>query len=199
MPVLENFFANNLWLTILIWGLVYIGDYFLTLRGARLYKEFGKEYFTYDGSYELTPVFQKDIDSLNPFSLRFLAFLVTSCGLNFLLWYLSVSSLRSPDLFSFAMGALLLRSAAVYIRHARSLTLFSQLRHKGAVTGRVNYTRWFTYRLSAHEMLSFSGLYLAIYILSHAWFFLGGALACLVLGIQHWRMSRKISQLSVIQ
>lgn len=192
MPFLEDFFANNIWMAILIWGLVYIGDYYLTIFGARLYNEYGKEHFTYDGSYELTPIFQRDIDSLNPISTRFLSFLVLSSGLILVLWYLAVSTLGMTGLFSFAMGALLLRSGAVYIRHARSLALFSQLRHKGAIAGRVDYTRWVTYRLSAQELFSFAGLYLAIFALSLGWFFLGGALACAVLGLQHWRIHRKL-------
>jgi len=197
MPFLEAFLANNIWATILIWALVYIGDYYLTLFGARLYKEQGKEHFTYGGSYELTPVFQKDIDSLNPLSTKFLFFLVLSSGLIFILWYLAVSFLGASGLFSFAMGGLFLRSAVIYVRHARSLALFSQLGNDQAVNGRVDYSRWVTYHLSAMELFSFALLYLGIFLLSRGWFFLGGTLACSVLGIQHWRVSHKVRQQTV--
>ncbi|HSF80400.1 MAG TPA: hypothetical protein VLA49_04170 [Anaerolineales bacterium] len=94
MPFTDNFFANNILASIVIWFLVYSGDYYLTIFGARLYRNYAANHISYAGSYELTPVFQKDIISLNLLSRRFIFFLLLSCGLIFIIWLLAVAFLK---------------------------------------------------------------------------------------------------------
>lgn len=89
------------------------------------------------------------------------------------------------------MGALLLRSAAVYVRHGRSIVLYSNARLENAIQGRVEYARWLTLRLSAWDLFSFALLYLLLFTSTSNIFFLGGALACSVTAAQHWNMARQ--------
>lgn len=94
-------------------------------------------------------------------------------------------------MFSFLMGALLLRSAAVYVRHGRSIVLYSNARLENAIQGRVEYARWLTLRLSAWDLFSFALLYLLLFTSTSNIFFLGGALSCSVTAAQHWNMARQ--------
>jgi hypothetical protein len=71
MPTLETLFVDNLWVCLLTWLVLYISDYYLTIWGAHLYRSGAQEHIVYEGSYELTPQFQKDIDALKLFSLNF--------------------------------------------------------------------------------------------------------------------------------
>jgi hypothetical protein len=83
------------------------------------------------------------------------------------------------------VGAFFLREAAIYIRHIRDIALFLFARGEDSVQGRIEYRRWLTLRISAIELFSFSIFYYFLYQLDRSWFFLGGAFACLVTGIQH--------------
>ena len=133
----EGMLVQNLWLWLLLWFLAYLSDYYMTLYGARLYKDQGPAHLVIQGSYELTPSHQKAIDALKPYSPRFLGLLALS-GLGIgLVWLLSVVVLEAAWPFSLLMGGLLLREAAVHLRHFRNLALFRAARHPGALAGLV--------------------------------------------------------------
>ena len=191
MQPLENFFTNHIWITILIWALTYSGDYYLTILGAHLYRRYGAKYFSFSGSIEITPAFQPDVDALNLFSRRFLFHLIFSSGLILVFWELSTRLLDDPAWLYFLMGALLLRSAAVYLRHGRLISVYFLARHAGALRGQIEYARWLSLLLSALELFSFALLYLVLFILTGSQFLLGGALACTVTAAQHWNFSRQ--------
>lgn len=53
--MLENIIFNNIWVTISIWLILYIADYYLTIIGNKIYHCGAKKYFTFTGSYELIP------------------------------------------------------------------------------------------------------------------------------------------------
>src|SRR5258708_24418110 len=46
----------------ILWGLLYVSDYALTITCARLYGR--QKTIVFEGSYEITPFFQRDINSL---------------------------------------------------------------------------------------------------------------------------------------
>jgi hypothetical protein len=58
--VIESYMLNHPWLVILIWIVLYTGDHYLTIIGARLHRK--QNIFEFEGSYELTPECQSDID-----------------------------------------------------------------------------------------------------------------------------------------
>ena len=54
--------ADNIWLALAIWVVSYCADYYLTLYSARLYRAQAQAHFAFEGSLELTPYYQADID-----------------------------------------------------------------------------------------------------------------------------------------
>ena len=72
-------FSTSPWPGLILWIVLYISDYYLTLYAARGFKEIG--HIQFEGSYELTPQYQKDIDALTPVSRRHLIALVLSSAI----------------------------------------------------------------------------------------------------------------------
>jgi hypothetical protein len=145
----------------------------------------------FEGSYEITPYFQKDIDALKPISSRFLWMLFLS---NFFLawvWFLTVESM--PGFYPFALGSLILAELVVHLRHLRNLFMFREMIASDSVRGRIEYSRPFMLRTSSRELFAFSALFLVLCLFIPSWFLVGGALKCFSTGVQHLRLSRKAS------
>jgi len=142
----------------------------------------------FEGSYELTPYFQRDVDSLRIISPRFVLALVATSAVLFLFWRLTPPSV--PELYFFLLGALILIQLSVHVRHFRNLFIF-RAAGSDAVRGRIEYSRRVSLRASSIEMLSFSGLFFVIFVFTESWFVLGGVVACLSLAAKHWRLARK--------
>ena len=189
--MLEQLFIDNIVITLIIWTLIYVGDYYLTIYGARLYRANAQDHLGIQGSYELTPVFRNDVDALKMVSVRFLAFVVLSNVALAFVWYLSVILLDTPELFSFLIGALMLREGVIHLRHWRNITTFRLFAQPNLTQGRIEYTKKFSLQLSANELLSFAIFFFLLAITLSSWFVLGGALGCLPVAFQHWRLARK--------
>ena len=62
-PRLECVFAEfHAWPGMVLWALLYVSDYALTITCARLYKQ--QQTIAFEGSYEITPFYQRDIEIL---------------------------------------------------------------------------------------------------------------------------------------
>lgn len=192
MTLIEPLLIHNVWLSIALWAFAYLLDYYLTLYAAQLYQTGAKEHFGFGGSYELTPYYQKEIDRLRLVSPRFLLMLALSSLAIWLVWWLAVSVLGLAELFLLLIGGLISRQLVVLARHMRNIVLFRHARTAGNIQGRVEYTRRVTLRVSATELFAFVIIYLLISLISGSFFFLGGALACAITGMQHWIMSSKL-------
>jgi hypothetical protein len=189
-----NSLFDNPWPALVAWLAVYLADYYLTLYSARLYRAGANAHFAFEGSLKLTPYYRADIDALRRVSPRFILALVFSVLVIELVWYLSQVVVGLPAVFEFLVGGLLLREAGVLLRHARNIALFRAIRAgtgTPGVEGQVRYARWLSLRLSAVEILSFAAFLALLAPVTASWFVAGGAFACAVTGIQHWRRSRK--------
>src|SRR6266567_8413959 len=71
MNPLTDLFLTSLWPGLAVWIALYISDYSFTLKCARMYQGTVRDKIAFEGSYELTPIFQADIDSLRVISPRF--------------------------------------------------------------------------------------------------------------------------------
>src|SRR4030095_10327140 len=94
--------------------ILYLNDYYLTIYSARGFREVG--HFQFEGSFELTPQYQKDIDALKPVSKRHLVLLVLSSLLIILIWWLTRVPLFFPWtylLYLLYLGMFLLLARAV--------------------------------------------------------------------------------------
>ena len=176
---------------VLIWAIVYTSDYYLTLISASLYQSGANQHVSLASGIELTPTFQKDIASLRKISPRFLIALVMLTGALAYFWFASVRTPETRDLYEFVLGALLLLEAAVHLRHIRSLTSLWYARQSLGMSGQIEYAAWFSYRLSAIELISVSGLWLILALLFGQMFFFGGFVTTLLTGLAHWRYSNR--------
>ena len=147
--MLLSFLVHNPVAAILLWGAVYASDYYLTLYGARLFRSGPHEHLAFEGSYELTAYFQEDVDLLRRVSTRFVLALAFSAVVLFGVWLIGVRALRVEWPLAFLVGALVLREAAVHLRHIRNIVMFRMARQPGALAGKLTYPRWFLLRSSA--------------------------------------------------
>jgi hypothetical protein len=174
---------------VILWVILYISDYYLTLYAARGFREIG--YFKFEGSFELTPQYQKDIDALKPVSKRHILWLVLSSLLIVFIWWFTKHLLFFPWTYLLCLGMFLLLEVAVHLRHLRNISLIREIRKGGGVEGEIRYRKWFSYRISASELYLYAALFLIFAVLTYSTFFLGGAIMCFATGIQHSRLAKK--------
>jgi hypothetical protein len=180
-------FFKHAWIGIPFWALLYISDYTLTLICARMYQSGVRDKIAFEGSYELTPYFQRDIDSLRVISPKFVAALLTISILLTILWWLA--QLSTPAIFLFVLGAFICSQLCVHIRHIRNYYMFKAA-STDAVRGRIEYSRPLSLRVSSIEMLSFSGLFLILYLSTGSFFILGGVVSLITIATKHSKLAR---------
>ena len=174
---------------VILWIILYISDYYLTISSARGFREVG--HFHFEGSFELTPQYQKDIDALKPVSTRHVISLVLSSLLIIVIWWLTKRFLFFPWTYLLYLGMFLLLEIAVHLRHFRNISLIREIRKGGGVEGDISYRKWFSYRISASEFYLYSALFLFFAVLTYSTFFLGGAVMCFATGVKHNRLAKK--------
>ncbi len=174
---------------VILWIILYISDYSLTIYSARGFREIG--HFQFEGSFELTPQFQKDVDALKPVSKRHMIWLVFSSLLIVFIWWFTSQLLFFPWTYLLYLGMFLLMEVGVHLRHLRNISLIREIREGGGVEGQISYKRWFSYRISASEFYLYAALFLIFAVLAYSPFFLGGAIICLAVGVKHNRLARK--------
>lgn len=189
MTSLGTFLLGNLWPGVVVWSALFISDYSLTLACARLYRQGVNERIVFEGSFEITPYFQSDIDSLRVVSPRFLAVMLLTWVYLAAIWWIAAQS--QPHLYEFVLGAFISSQLAVHVRHFRNLFLFRAIAGTDAVQGRIQYARPLILRMSSVELLAFSGSFGVLFIFTPSWFLLGGALACLGIALKHRRLANK--------
>jgi hypothetical protein len=183
--------VDNVWLALLVWASLFTLDYVLTLRGARLLRGDAGRHLVFHGGYELTPLYRQDVATLRSFSPRFVIALVIVALLILFEWLITHVPGRPNPLFEGFLGFILLMQAAVHFRHLRNLRTLGDASRSAGVRGQIEYSRWFSFRASAVEILEFAGLFALIALLTERWFFVGGALGCALLAVGHWQLSRR--------
>jgi hypothetical protein len=186
---LPNLLFEHAWPGMLVWGLLYVSDYTLTIVCARLYGR--QETIVLQGSYEITPFYQRDINSLRVVSPRFVFMLLLTLGALGFLWILNESS-PAPELWQFFLGALIGVQLAVHMRHLRNLVLFRSINHTELVRGHIEYGRSVLLRASSWECFAFSGFFLTLFAFTRSWFILGSAVGCFSLGVKHRRLAGRL-------
>jgi len=182
-----NFLYNHLWATLLLLGSLHLLDYALTIVGARMYHN--QSHFRIEGSYELNPAFQSDVDQLKTLSPKFLLRLSLALLLYAGMWWL-VHRGRPGDtltrgFFEFILGIIIGMLAHLNARHLQNITLFRRMQRPGFTEGSLYYPRPSSYDMSADMMYIQAGLVVLFAGLTLEIFFLGAALMFLVLGTQH--------------
>ena len=188
MTPFPNPLLTRLWPGLFAWGVLYVSDYAFTLTCARLYRAGVSNKIALEGSFELNPYFQADIDSLKKVSPRFIFALVLGwVWLSGIYWIT-----REPQLgvYEVALGAMILSELAIHIRHMRNLFLFREIANSDTVRGRIEYSRPLVLRMSSVELCGFAGAFALIFVFSQSLFTLGGAMGCLAMAWKHRRLAR---------
>jgi hypothetical protein len=187
---MQYWLTSNPWYGVILWVILYISDYYLTIYSARGFREIG--HFKFEGSFELTPQYQEDIDNLRPVSKRHLISLVIYSGVILIVWWLTHLSIYLEWAYPLYLGMFLLLEVAVHLRHFRNIILIRELRRNpDGLEGQVTYRKWFSYRISSQEIYLFATLFLLIAILTYSLFFVGGAIMCYGTGFKHARLAKK--------
>ncbi|KAA3644577.1 MAG: hypothetical protein DWQ07_14250 [Chloroflexi bacterium] len=187
----EFFLYQSPVLLLILWTLVYIGDYALTIISARLYRRIN-HIIEYEGSYELTPQFQEDINALRLISPRFVWAVVLSWLILSISWLVFAFWFNLHGVFGMLYGVVMVREGVIYLRHMRNLALFRQLvKDESAIEGKMLYKRWLIYRSSAGELWNNGVLFLVLAVWVNSYFLLGGAISLFLTGYQHWRLGKK--------
>jgi hypothetical protein len=184
-------FVLSPWAGILFWAALFISDMQLTVTCARMYQAGVREHFVFEGSYELTPYHQPDIDALRRFSPRFLFALVLGAALLSSLWWLSVRDSFALNVYEAALGAMILIQLTVHVRHIRNYFLFRAVLAGEGIAGRVQYARPTLLVHSSVELFTFAALYGILCVLTASWFVFGGAIACALVGVKHRQLARQ--------
>ena len=193
---MENWLATSPWPGVILWIILYTSDYYFTLYSARGFREIG--HFQFEGSFELTPQYQKDIDALRPVSKLHLILLVLYSLLIIFIWWFTGFLAYFQWSYLLYLGMFLLLEVAVHLRHLRNVSLIREIRKNGGIEGQISYKKWFSYRISASEFYLYSALFLLIAALTYSPFFLGGALMCFGTGFKHHRLA-KIAKSNPVQ
>ena len=186
---MQYWLAISPWYGVILWIILYTSDYYLTLYSARGFREIG--HFQFEGSFELTPQYQKDIDNLRLVSRLHLLLLVVYSALILIIWWFTRLSVFLEWTYPFYLGMFLLLEVAVHLRHLRNIALIREIKKNGGVDGQITYRKWFSYRVSASELYLHGTLFLLIAVLTYSLFFLGGTVMCYGMGFRHRRMARK--------
>ena len=179
------------WPGALGWAALFVSDMLLTVTCARMYQTWVRERIVFEGSYELTPYHQADIDALRAFSPRFLFALVASCALLVYLWWLTIGNSFLWMAYEAALGAMILIQLTVHVRHIRNYFLFRAVLAGEGIEGRMQYTRPTMLTHSSVELFSFAALYSILCVVTASWFVFGGAIACVIVGVKHRQLARQ--------
>lgn len=182
---------DGLWPGLAVWGVLYVSDYAFTLKCARLYQSGVKEKIVFEGSFEITPYFQADIDSLRVVSPRFVAAMAVACAYLGAIWWLA--GISDARLYQFILGSMTLSELAIHVRHVRNFFLFRAILGTNGIQGRMQYARPSMLRMSAVELFAFAGMYAFLFLFTFSWFVLGGVFACLSIAMKHRSLAEKHS------
>lgn len=186
---MEYWLSTSPWPGAILWMILYVSDYYLTIYSARGFREIRQFQFEV---FELTPQYQKEVAALKPVSKLHIALLIFYSLLIVLIWWLTkLLTYFFPLTYLLYLGMFLLLEVAVHFRHLRNVFLIREIKRNGGVDGQIFYHKWFSYRISAFDFYMFSALFLIFALLRYSPFFLGGAIMCFATGVKHSRLAKK--------
>lgn len=89
-PPMQYWLAASPWYGVILWIVLYTSDYYLTLYSSRGFREIG--HFCFEGGFELTPQYRKDVDHLRPVSRLHLTLLVIYSLVILAVWWIIPSA-----------------------------------------------------------------------------------------------------------
>lgn len=184
-----TFEMANSWFFILIWFAFFALDNYLTIYVAGLYYSQDPMVIEFEGGYELTPQYKAEVNQLRLFGPQFIRSSIITIVFMSLVWWLVILGWTYPVIYETAVGALILLSCVVNIRHVQNITFFRAEDDDDKPRGHIFYPHGMVYRGSAVAFMSYGVFYLVLAMLGGSWFFVGGVLSCLATGIRHYRLA----------
>ena len=177
----------------------FFADYTLTHIGARA-NELVRDRWRVEGSYEMNPTWERQIDSRQWFGPRVVLVPLALAAILGTLRLLAglVDVYDDPAYFGSAVGVMLLLQAPILLLHAMNLQTFQMLLDPTAAEGGIAYRRWFVYRQSVVYLLGFSVIWLVLWVPSQQAFFLGGAASCALFASRFWQLASKVRAAAAI-
>lgn len=182
--MLHGLEVSDLLFGIVLWIIVYLCDYYLTLWGNQLYIRYGKNHIQFGGSYELNPIFQKDVDGFKMVSRRFVIFLLVYTAWLMLMW-LGARLFKLPQGFQVGVGYLILMEIPVLENHIQNINLFRHMKNTDVVDGQITYTRWVTMTFYVARFAYWAVIYAALFVITGSWFFVGGVLSSILISVRY--------------
>jgi hypothetical protein len=179
---MERWLFENPIFAIILYLVFSIADYYLTIVGARYYRQ-NRTRIEYETGYELNPRYQTDINKLNLFSPRF----VQTSVIILITLSLAFFFIRDFYVSMFIYGLILLPSLIVDLHHLSNIWTFKSIhsRKNQAYVGRIKIKTWATYKQSAYvAFFQAALLLLLVSIFNGSPMFLGGAVG--ELNISRW-------------
>jgi hypothetical protein len=181
----ETLLEQNVWLAAAVCVLVYLLDYLLSHQETRLYREIQGRYLTIEEVYNESPTFDVKTGRPRLVNFRISAILVVMATGVYLVWLVS-QRVQQPLVFSVLVGGLILMKLASMARRWRSISLYHGLQKEGGVSEHCEVSRRLYFTVMYNDLYNFTVLYFIVFVLTGSWFFIGGALTCLVAG-RRWR------------
>jgi hypothetical protein len=173
--MVERYLLSHPWLAPVLWLVLYTSDYYLTLWGARLVKR--QDFYRWEGSYEMTPEYQDDVDKQRPVSRTLVTWAIVGAGLLLLFGIIPGSA---PQVYGGFVGWFLLIEVLVHMRHFQNIMLYRRLTGPNpGVSGHILTTREGIYRSSSMNLVSIGIFVLLVSALTGSTLLLGGALHAL--------------------
>lgn len=189
--MLLDYLIHHGWAAALSIGLIYVSDYYWTIKCSKLYKEGADKHFVYEGGIELNPIFRKDIEKAKRSNPKFIVILIGLVLLVYLTWYNVVLIHEQTGLFEFLLGILILTEVFVHTRHSYNFYQFHAAKSSDGISGQIKFERYIMHKLAKKGAYTFAFLYFAFYLLIGRVFFLGGAIECLLLGLMQKKWFKK--------
>lgn len=187
--MVESYLLSRPWISVVTWLVLYSGDYYLTIWGASLYQ--AQNSSRIEGSYELTPEYQSEIDNLRLVSPKFLVWLI---GIAAVLLAAGRLLRALPWAYGLLVGYLVLVELAIYPRHVRNIITFRRLLRQPRIDdGQADQPapRNLVYRYSSRKHIRAAFSFFLACAVFHTWILLGGMVGMLHCALGDWLLARK--------
>ncbi len=175
----------------LITSLMFL-DYYLTLKGFRLYKE-GYSKHVEAESYELNPIFMKSISS-NKYNLIHLISVVFIAVLLAVVYFLSTSQKLYFNIgtYDLLIGMLVSMFAFINSKHLFNLMIFKEIKKNPSIlSGKIMQSYEYSIKTSIAQALTTSFVLFFVFVFSPSYFTFGFFLGPLVIALKMKKWGKK--------
>jgi hypothetical protein len=163
-----------------------LADYYLTVLGNFYRRKKYSEYYVIE-TYELNPLWKKDIDSLKIFNYKHILIVIL-----FTAYFLSLS--ENANLYQFMIGNIFALYGFINGRHLNNIFLFRFIySHSDEVAGKVQMSHFLGLKMAQYQLAIVVLPFLLLTILQPNNYLYGGLFGFLVIfiGIQYWIRKHK--------